>query len=65
VRGRTLFNAGYKTADDLRKAQAKTLASLPFIGQKLAEKLRQQAAGLSPEDENEAPQKQKTLADYS
>lgn len=45
VRGRIIFNAGYKSADDLKRASIEDLASLPLIGPRLAKKLKEQLGG--------------------
>ncbi len=40
VRARILYNAGFKTKDDIRKASINKLASLPKIGDALAKKIK-------------------------
>jgi helicase len=45
VRGRIIFNAGYKSADNLKRAPIEDLASLPLIGPRLAKKLKEQLGG--------------------
>jgi len=45
VRARTLYNAGLKTLDDLKKAPIEQLTSLPLIGPKLAKKIKDQVGG--------------------
>ncbi|MCX8177902.1 MAG: DEAD/DEAH box helicase [Candidatus Bathyarchaeota archaeon] len=45
VRGRILYNAGYRTTDDIKNAQVEDLAKLPSIGPKLAKKIKGQVGG--------------------
>lgn len=45
VRGRILYNAGYRTIDDVKNAQVEDLAKLPSIGPKLAKKIKEQVGG--------------------
>jgi helicase len=42
VRGRILFNAGFKSIKDLKRASLNRLISLPLIGPKVAEKIKAQ-----------------------
>jgi helicase len=42
IRGRALFNAGYRTRGDLRKGSVATIASIPGIGLGLATKIKEQ-----------------------
>jgi helicase len=45
IRARTLYNAGLKTLDDLKKAPLERLTSLPLIGPKVAKKVKDQVGG--------------------
>lgn len=47
VRARVLYNYGYRTLDDIRKATVGELARLPTIGTTLAKKLKAAVEGLS------------------
>jgi helicase len=68
VRGRIIFNAGYKSTDDLKRAPIEDLASLPLIGPRLAKKLKEQLGGfmkketLDKLEQNEW--KQKALTEF-
>lgn len=42
VRGRNLFNAGYKTIRDLKKADVEDLTKVPTIGKEVAKDIRRQ-----------------------
>lgn len=42
IRGRSLFNAGYRTLGDLREGSVTAIASIPGIGSGLAEKIKEQ-----------------------
>ncbi len=45
VRGRILYNSGYKTIDDLRRTPIEELTRLPLIGPALAKRIKEQAGG--------------------
>jgi len=64
IRGRILYNAGYRTIADLRNAEADALAKLPMIGDKLAQRIKQQIHSQKEEPPAEETPKQRTLADY-
>lgn len=51
VRARALHNGGFKTVEDIRKASPSELAAIPFIGNKLAKKIKEQAGGLIKSEE--------------
>ena len=42
VRARVLFNAGFKTISDLRKADIERIAKVKTIGKRLAESIKKQ-----------------------
>ncbi|MEM2609706.1 MAG: DEAD/DEAH box helicase [Candidatus Bathyarchaeia archaeon] len=69
VRGRILYNAGYKTIEDLKHAQIEDLMNLPLIGPKLAKKIKEQVGGFIKKEalerlEKEEEWKQKALTEY-
>jgi helicase len=69
VRGRILYNAGYKTIEDLKHAQIEDLMNLPLIGPKLAKKIKEQVGGLVKKEtweklERSEEWKQKALTEY-
>lgn len=45
IRARILYNAGFKSLEDLKKAPMERLTSLPLIGLKLAKKIKDQVGG--------------------
>ncbi|MDW8023337.1 MAG: ATP-dependent DNA helicase [Nitrososphaerota archaeon] len=69
VRGRILYNAGYKTIEDLKHVQIEDLMNLPLIGPKLAKKIKEQVGGLVKKEvweklEKGEEWKQKALTEY-
>ncbi|MEM2393581.1 MAG: DEAD/DEAH box helicase [Candidatus Bathyarchaeia archaeon] len=69
VRGRILYNAGYKTIEDLKHAHLEDLMNLPLIGPKLAKKIKEQVGGLVKKEtweklEKGEEWKQKALTEY-
>jgi helicase len=69
VRGRILYNAGYKTIENLKAAPLEDLTSLPLIGPRLAKKIKEQIGGFVKKEvweklEKEAAWKQKALTEY-
>ena len=50
-RARALFNAGYKTIQELKHATIADLMSVPLIGAALAKKIKEQAGGLIKAEE--------------
>ncbi|MGB9713974.1 MAG: DEAD/DEAH box helicase [Candidatus Bathyarchaeales archaeon] len=69
VRGRILYNAGFKTIEDIKHAQLEELMNLPLIGPKLAKKIKEQVGGfVRKEDwkklEKEDVWKQKAITEY-
>ncbi len=53
VRARNLYNKGFKTLEDLRKASVWEIASVPSIGLKLAKEIKVQVSGSLDEEESE------------
>ncbi len=69
VRGRIIFNSGYKTIHDLKNARLEDLTSLPLVGPKLAKKIKEQVGGFVKKDtweklEKQDEWKQKALTEY-
>ncbi len=51
VRARALFNAGYTTIDELKRASVTDLMTVPLIGPSLAKKIKEQVGGLIKAEE--------------
>jgi helicase len=68
VRGRILYNAGYKKIEDIKIAKLDDLTNLPLIGPKLARKIKEQVGGFVKkgawEKLKEEEWKQKALTEY-
>ncbi len=69
VRGRVMYNAGYKTIEGLKHAPIQNLTNLPLIGPKLAKKIKEQIGGFVKKDtweklEKGEEWKQKALTEY-
>jgi len=69
VRGRILYNAGYKTIEDIKHVAIKDLVSLPLIGPRLAKKIKEQVGGFVRKEEWKKLEKgeeweQKALTEY-
>jgi len=69
VRGRLLFNSGYRTIDGVKNAPIDDLTGLPLIGPKLAKKIKEQVGGFMKKKtweklEKQDEWKQKALTDY-
>jgi helicase len=69
IRGRIIYNAGYKTIEDIKTAKLQDLVNLPLIGPKLAKKIKEQIGGFVKKDaweklEKEEAWKQKALTEY-
>jgi len=45
VRGRIIYNAGYKTIEDIRHASLEDLTNLPLIGPRVAKRIKEQVGG--------------------
>ena len=45
VRGRIIFNAGYRTIEDLKHASIEELTNLPSVGPRLAKKIKENVGG--------------------
>ncbi|MEM2995357.1 MAG: DEAD/DEAH box helicase [Candidatus Bathyarchaeia archaeon] len=68
TRGRILYNAGYKTIEDIKLAAIEDLTNLPSIGPKLARKIKEQVGGFVKKEEWEKLEKeewkQKAITEY-
>jgi helicase len=68
IRGRIVYNAGYKTIEDVKHASVEALTNLPLIGQKLAKRIKEQVGGFVRKDSWEKLDredwKQKALTEY-
>jgi helicase len=69
VRGRIMYNAGYKSIQDLKIAKLEDLMNLPLIGPKLAKKIKEQVGGFVKKEvweklDKEEEWKQKALTEY-
>lgn len=69
VRGRIVFNAGYKTMEDIKRAALDDLTNLPLIGPRLAKKIKEQVGGFVRKEtwerlERRDEWKQKALTEY-
>ncbi|MCK4433905.1 DEAD/DEAH box helicase [Candidatus Bathyarchaeota archaeon] len=69
VRGRILYNAGYKTIKKIKHAAIRDLVSLPLIGPRLAKKIKEQVGGFVKKEEWKKLEKgedweQKALTEY-
>ncbi|MGP8068445.1 MAG: DEAD/DEAH box helicase [Candidatus Bathyarchaeia archaeon] len=51
IRARSLFNAGYRTMDELKHASVTDLMNVPLIGPTLAKKIKEQVGGLIKAEE--------------
>jgi helicase len=71
VRARTLYNAGYKTISDLRKASVTELMKVPLIGSTLSKKIKEEVGGTISAEEwemlkesRENVEQQRLLSEY-
>jgi helicase len=69
VRGRILFNSGYKTIDDVKNARIEDLTGLPLVGPKLAKRIKEQVGGFVKKEtwenlEKQDEWRQKALTEY-
>jgi len=69
VRGRIIYNAGYKSIEDIKHAALDDLTNLPLIGPRLARKIKEQVGGFVKKEtweklEKEDEWKQKALTEY-
>jgi helicase len=51
VRGRIIYNAGYRSIEDLKLASLEDLTRLPLVGPRLARKIKEQVGGVGVEKE--------------
>jgi helicase len=69
VRGRIIYNAGYKTIEDIKHAALEELTNLPLIGPRVAKRIKEQVGGFVKKDEWEKLEKvdewkQKALTEF-
>jgi len=69
IRGRALFNAGFRTIKTLKHASISQLTNVPLIGPQVAKKIKEQVGGLVRPDEwkrlrEEKIEGQKQLSEY-
>jgi helicase len=69
VRGRIIYNSGYRTIEDIKRAPLEDLTNLPLIGPRLAKKIKEQVGGFVKKGAwekilKEEEWKQKSLSDY-
>ena len=69
TRGRIIFNAGYKSIEDIKRATIDELTNLPTIGPRLAKKIKEQVGGFVKKEEweqlgKEEEWKQKALVGF-
>jgi helicase len=65
IRGRILFNAGFKTTADLKRTPLKELTTLPMIGSTVAKRIKEQIGGLVKKEEWEKIKENKILEQTS
>ncbi len=69
ARGRILFNSGYKTIEDIKRASLEDLTNVPLIGPRVAKRIKEQVGGFFKKEEWERLDrgeewKQKALSEY-
>ena len=62
ARARVLFNSGFRSIDDLKRAPLQKLTGLPLIGPRLAQKIKEQVGGYVKADEWQSLKKKKPTA---
>lgn len=68
VRARALYQVGYRTLEDLRRASLEELMRIPTIGGRIAKRIKEQVGGTVSQEALKAAEDagvQKTLTDYS
>ena len=69
VRGRILYNSGFKTIEDIKRASLEDLTNLPLIGPRIAKRIKEQLGGFVKREQWEKLERgedweQKALSDY-
>jgi helicase len=69
VRGRIIYNSGYKTIEDIKHATIEELTNLPLIGPRVAKRIKEQVGGFVKKDAwqklgRDEEWKQKALTEY-
>ena len=54
MRARVLYDAGFRSVDDLKRAPIEKLTSLPLIGPRIAKRIKEQVGGFVRAEEWEA-----------
>jgi helicase len=62
ARARVLYNSGFRSIDDLKRAPLPKLTGLPLIGPRLAQKIKEQVGGYVKADEWQSLKKKKPTA---
>ena len=57
VRGRIIFNAGFKTIENIKHATLEELTNLPLVGPRLAKRIKEQVGGFVKKDTWESLEK--------
>jgi helicase len=70
VRGRIIYNAGYKTIEDIKHATIEELTNLPLMGPRVAKRIKEQVGGFVKKEvweklEKGEEWKQRALSEYS
>jgi helicase len=65
IRGRILFNSGFKTTSDLKRTPLKELTNLPMIGSTVAKRIKEQVGGLVKKNEWDKVKEDKILEQTS
>lgn len=69
VRGRILYNAGYKSIEDLRRTSIEDLTNVPLIGPRIAKRIKEQVGGFVKKEtweklDRDEDWKQRALTEY-
>ena len=70
ARARVLYNSGFRTVEDLKRAPLPRLIGLPLIGSRLAQKIKEQVGGFVKQEEWQNPknkkdtERQRSLKDF-
>ncbi len=69
VRARIMYNAGYQTIEDIKRAPVEELTNLPLLGPRVAKKIKEQVGGFVKKEtweklDSEQEFKQRALSDF-
>jgi ERCC4-type nuclease len=64
-----MFNAGYQTIEDIKRASIEELTNLPLVGPRLAKKIKEQVGGFVKKEiweklDREQEFRQRALSDF-